>query len=182
MNACAAGVEPMIAMGREAHHLSLAERFADAPPAPEHPTTLAAMRHRLQTKAGKKRYVLGKQTPEPVFGIHQVGAWVLPVPAARPRQGARRMEPCDHGVEHEADVRPGRGELRQDHACFASLWCVWKGRNGYRRERLRPQARSRRPVTHRRLCEAGANDIPHQTSQTNPNRLLGNSALCRSGS
>ena len=27
------------------------------------------MRHRLQTKAGKKRYALRKQTPEPVFGI-----------------------------------------------------------------------------------------------------------------
>ena len=70
VNACAAaGIEPVIAMGREAHHPSLAERFADAPPAPEHPTPLAAMRHRLQTKAGKKRYALRKQTPEPVFGI-----------------------------------------------------------------------------------------------------------------
>ena len=27
------------------------------------------MRHRLQTKEGKKRYALRKQTPEPVFGI-----------------------------------------------------------------------------------------------------------------
>jgi transposase len=70
VNTCAAaGIEPVIAMGREAHHPSLAERFADAPPAPEHPTPLAAMRHRLQTKAGKKRYALRKQTPEPVFGI-----------------------------------------------------------------------------------------------------------------
>jgi Transposase DDE domain len=28
-----------------------------------------AMRHRLQTKAGKQRYAVRKQTPEPVFGI-----------------------------------------------------------------------------------------------------------------
>ena len=70
VNACAAaGIEPVIAMGREAHHPSLGERFAEDPPAPEHPTPVEAMRHRLQTKEGKKRYALRKQTPEPVFGI-----------------------------------------------------------------------------------------------------------------
>jgi len=70
VNACAAaGVDPMIAMGREAHHLSLDERFADAPPPPEDPTPLTAMAHRLQTHEGKKLYALRKQIPEPVFGI-----------------------------------------------------------------------------------------------------------------
>jgi transposase len=70
VNACAAqGIEPVIAMGREAHHPSLAERFAEDPPAPENPTPVEAMRYRLQTKEGKKRYALRKQTPEPVFGI-----------------------------------------------------------------------------------------------------------------
>ena len=70
VNACAAaGIEPVIAMGREAHHPSLAERFAEDPPAPADPTPVEAMRHRLQTKEGKKRYALRKQTPEPVFGI-----------------------------------------------------------------------------------------------------------------
>jgi hypothetical protein len=71
VNACtAAGIEPVIAMGRQAHHPSLAERFAeDPPPAPENPAPVAAMRHRLQTTAGKTRYALRKQTPEPVFGI-----------------------------------------------------------------------------------------------------------------
>jgi hypothetical protein len=70
VNACAArGIEPVIAMGREAHHPSLAERFAEDPPAPENPTPVGAMRYRLQTKEGKKRYALRKQTPEPVFGI-----------------------------------------------------------------------------------------------------------------
>jgi transposase len=65
----AQGIEPVIAMGREAHHPSLAERFAEDPPAPEDPTPVEAMRHLLQTKEGKKRYALRKQTPEPVFGI-----------------------------------------------------------------------------------------------------------------
>jgi hypothetical protein len=70
VNACAAaGSEPVIAMGREAHHPSLAERFAEDPPPPKDPTPVEAMRHRLQTKEGKKRYALRKQTPEPVFGI-----------------------------------------------------------------------------------------------------------------
>jgi hypothetical protein len=70
VNASAArGIEPVIAMGREAHHPSLSDRFADDPPAPENPTPLEAMRYLLQTKEGKKRYALRKQTPEPVFGI-----------------------------------------------------------------------------------------------------------------
>ncbi len=57
VNACAAaGIEPVIASGREAHHPSLEERHAAAPPAPENPTPLETMRHRLQTPAGKKRY------------------------------------------------------------------------------------------------------------------------------
>jgi hypothetical protein len=65
----AAGIEPVIAMGREAHHPSVAERFAEDPTPPENPTPVEAMRHRLQTKEGKKRHGLRKQTPEPVFGI-----------------------------------------------------------------------------------------------------------------
>ena len=70
VNACAAaGVEPVIAMGREAHHPSLAERFAEDPTPSKNPTPVEAMRHRMQTKEGKKRYALRKQTPEPVFGI-----------------------------------------------------------------------------------------------------------------
>ena len=70
VNACAAaGIEPVIAMGREAHHPSLDARFAKPPPSPKNPTPLDAMAHRLKTPEGKKRYALRKQTPEPVFGI-----------------------------------------------------------------------------------------------------------------
>jgi transposase len=64
-----AGIAPVIALGREAHHPSLAKRFAVAPPVPEDPTPLEAMAHRLQTPEGKALYALRKQTPEPVFGI-----------------------------------------------------------------------------------------------------------------
>ena len=65
----AAGIEPLIAPGRQSHHPSLSERFAAAPPAPDNPTPVEAMGHRLQTPEGKKLYALRKQTPEPVFGI-----------------------------------------------------------------------------------------------------------------
>jgi len=70
VNACAAaGIDPLIAMGRQAHHPSLDERFAAPPSPPQDPTPLEAMDHRLKTPEGKKRYALRKQTPEPVFGI-----------------------------------------------------------------------------------------------------------------
>jgi len=70
VNACAAaGIEPVIAMGREAHHQGLDERFTDAPPPPADASPLVAMAHRLKTQKGRKLYALRKQTPEPVFGI-----------------------------------------------------------------------------------------------------------------
>jgi transposase len=64
-----AGIEPLIAMGRQPHHPPLQERFAPAPPAPDNPTPVAAMAHRLKTPEGRTLYALRKQTPEPVFGI-----------------------------------------------------------------------------------------------------------------
>ena len=49
---------------------SLAARtLRRGPAAPENPTPVEAMAHRLQTPEGKKLYALRKQTPEPVFGI-----------------------------------------------------------------------------------------------------------------
>ena len=70
VEACAAaGIEPLIALGREAHHPSLSERFAEAPPAPDNPTPVEAMAHRLKTLEGRKLYAQRKHTPEPVFGI-----------------------------------------------------------------------------------------------------------------
>jgi len=70
VNACAeAGVEPIIAMGRQPHHPPLSERFAAPPAAPEDPTPVEANAHRLKTPEGRKLYALRKQTPEPVFGI-----------------------------------------------------------------------------------------------------------------
>ena len=64
-----AGVEPVIAMGRQPHHPPLRERFEKAPDAPKDPTAVEAMAHKLKTPEGRALYALRKQTPEPVFGI-----------------------------------------------------------------------------------------------------------------
>jgi len=70
VEACqASGIDPLIALGRQAHHPSLTERFAPAPPAPEDPTPVETMAQRLRTPEGRKLYALRKHTPEPVFGI-----------------------------------------------------------------------------------------------------------------
>ena len=70
VEACsAAGIEPLIAAGREAHHPSLSQRFAEVPPVPDNPTPIEAMAHRLKTPEGKKLSAQRKHIPEPVFGI-----------------------------------------------------------------------------------------------------------------
>jgi hypothetical protein len=70
VTACAeAGIAPLIALGRERHHRSWPDRFAEAPPVPDNPTPLEAMAHRLASPEGRHLYALRKQTPEPVFGI-----------------------------------------------------------------------------------------------------------------
>ena len=56
-------------MGRQPHHPPLAERFEPAPAAPDDPTPVEVMAHRLKTPEGRALYALRKQTPEPVFGI-----------------------------------------------------------------------------------------------------------------
>jgi hypothetical protein len=70
VDACGiAGLEPLIAQGRQSHYPPLSERLAEVPPPPAEPTPIEAMAHRLQTPEGKKLYALRKQTVEPVFGI-----------------------------------------------------------------------------------------------------------------
>lgn len=62
-------IAPLIAMGRESHHVDLMQRFAPEPlgPAPQDP--LQAMAHRLKTREGRVLYALRKSTVEPVIGI-----------------------------------------------------------------------------------------------------------------
>ena len=68
VNACAAaGIEPAIAMGREAHHLSLAERFAEDPMPPTDPTPVASMRHRLCRFRGARLHSRASPTRTVLF-------------------------------------------------------------------------------------------------------------------
>ncbi|MSP03609.1 MAG: IS1182 family transposase [Acetobacteraceae bacterium] len=70
VDAChAAGIEPLIAMGRQPHYPLLGGFFCDDPDAAENPTPVEAMAHRLKTREGRDLYALRKQIPEPVFGI-----------------------------------------------------------------------------------------------------------------
>ena len=48
-----AGIEPIIAMGRQPHHPPLVERFEKTPVAPENPTPVEKMAHRLKTLEGR---------------------------------------------------------------------------------------------------------------------------------
>jgi len=70
VGACvAAGIEPLIAVKREAHHPDWRERFTEPAPLADDATPLETMKHNLKTRAGRAAYALRKQTVEPVFGI-----------------------------------------------------------------------------------------------------------------
>src|SRR5207253_491418 len=90
VTACAAaGIEPLIAMGRQPHYPSLAERFEDTPPPPENPTPVEAMAYRLKTPEGRKLLRLTQTRPGAGVRHHQVGAGLPAVPVARSRSGPR---------------------------------------------------------------------------------------------
>ena len=70
IQACeAAGIEPLIAVARDAHHPGWRARHREPSPLPDDATPMQAMSHRLKTREGRARYALRKQTIEPVFGI-----------------------------------------------------------------------------------------------------------------
>lgn len=70
VEACeAARIEPLIAVGRDAHHRHWRERFEEPAASSEPTSPVDKMKHRLKTKAGRATYGQRKQTVEPVFGI-----------------------------------------------------------------------------------------------------------------
>ena len=63
-------IDPFIATGREPHHKSWRERFAQTPePPPDDASPIVKMAYKLQTEIGKAIYGLRKSTVEPVIGI-----------------------------------------------------------------------------------------------------------------
>jgi transposase len=66
----ARAIDPFIATGREPHHKSWRERFAQTPePPPDEASLIVKMAYKLQTEIGKAIYGLRKSTVEPVIGI-----------------------------------------------------------------------------------------------------------------
>jgi len=66
----ARNIDPFIATGREPHHKSWQERFAQTPePPPDDASLIVKMAYKLQTEIGKAIYSLRKSTVEPVIGI-----------------------------------------------------------------------------------------------------------------
>jgi Transposase and inactivated derivatives len=64
------GIEPYIATGRDAHHVSWQERFAAAPlPPPMDASPKVTMAYKLKTLIGQAIYAARKSTVEPVIGI-----------------------------------------------------------------------------------------------------------------
>lgn len=64
-----AGIEALIAVARDKHHVGWLDRFTEPAPLSETATAAERMAHRLKTKTGRAAYALRKQTVEPVFGI-----------------------------------------------------------------------------------------------------------------
>jgi transposase len=63
-------IEPYIATGRDSHHQSWQERFAQEPePSDESASLIVQMAYKLKTAIGKLIYGLRKSTAEPVIGI-----------------------------------------------------------------------------------------------------------------
>ena len=62
-------IEPLIAMGRDSHHIPLAQRLQADAPEPETSDPLVKMAWKLKTKEGRECYGKRKSTVEPVFGI-----------------------------------------------------------------------------------------------------------------
>ncbi len=89
----------------EPHHPPLAERFEAAPEAPQDPTPVEAMAHRLKTPAGRALYALRKQMPEPVFGIIKSALGFRQFLLRGPSRARAAIERRHHGLEHQADVR-----------------------------------------------------------------------------
>ena len=64
-----AHIDPLLAAGRESHHLPWQKRFSEPPPLAESADAVERMRHRLKTRGGRALYGKRKHTVEPVFGI-----------------------------------------------------------------------------------------------------------------
>ena len=64
-----AGINPLIAVGRDKHNRHLEEQLSKPEPLAENADSVTKMKYRLKTPEGKAIYGVRKSTVEPVFGI-----------------------------------------------------------------------------------------------------------------
>ena len=64
-----AGINPLIAVGREKHNKGIEERFRKPEPLADDADRVTKMKSRLKSQEGKAKYAVRKSTVEPVFGI-----------------------------------------------------------------------------------------------------------------
>ena len=122
VNACAAaGIEPLIAQGRQDHYPPLAERHRSRAASTADPTPAEAMGHRLQTKAGKSALCVAQADTGTGVRHHQIGDELPAIFVAWPGEGARRVETRDHVLEHKATIRSRRRGLTKNPASWRIL-------------------------------------------------------------
>ena len=99
------GIDAYISTRKQKH----GERPGSCPrgPLPKTATRVERMTRKLLTKAGAAVYARRKTMVEPVLG-HQAGERLSPIPAARRREGPRRMVARVHHAQHPQTVSPVR--------------------------------------------------------------------------
>ena len=98
-----ANIDPMLAAGRESHHLHWLDRFTEPPPLSEPADAVERMRHRLKT-GDRARIVRDAQADRRAsLRNHQSGDAISAISAARVRGRSRGVVLGDDGVEHPSD-------------------------------------------------------------------------------
>lgn len=131
-----AGIEPLMALSREAHHVPLAERCAVPEPPGEGASALEQMAYRLKTPEGRALYGRRKSTVEPVFGqIKRVlgfrqfllrgfervcGEWTLVTIS----YNLRRLFQLRHGRKTATGRAPGDDLQGSPVASVVNRWCA----------------------------------------------------------
>ncbi|RKT47455.1 DDE family transposase [Thiocapsa rosea] len=106
VTACeSAGIEPAVAIKRDAHHPHWSERFESPQAPPAEATPVYRMAHRLKSAKGRATSALRKQTVEPVFGIIKSVMGFSSGPHPRSGKRPRRVDPGVPGVELKAHGR-----------------------------------------------------------------------------
>ncbi len=124
-----AGIEPIIAMGRQPHHPPLSERLEAKPepqgtgagkPGAENADGGRGQRPAAEDARGAKALCASQTDAGAGVRDHQIGNGVPTVFPARPRQRARRVEYRDDVMEHKETIYSEDRLNRQEEPCRAA--------------------------------------------------------------